>query len=605
MHSLRKKPFSAKQKKTQIQAKRAKKRDQAENEDDEWDFNRQPKPDSTTQQQTDAATPANNKPAVGSDGRRVNKLTSQFDKLSRVEIEANKHRSMLPLQRLSGAEGLTMSFDDAYSADVDIPVRPAWSYGESRESLERREERAYSAWLENINRLRDMETVSLYEKNLEVWRQLWRVVEISDVLLMVVDVRHPVLHFPPSLYRYITETTGKPLVVVLNKTDLVADVTVRAWKSYFKQQFPSVVLTSFCCYRNSSSNDVVNDIDLAGLKLKKSKPRRRTYDSTLVGDLFEACRSVCESQKRDLVDWDSLIARYRTQSAAGDEDKDDESEEEDGNSDNEEEEEIAEEGVKEEAAATVPGDGHIETVSGRYVTLGLVGHPNVGKSTVINSIMGRTVVSTSRTPGHTKHFQTIHVTPTLRLCDCPGLVFPCVVNRPLQVLAGLYNIAQIQEPYTSVQYLAERVPVEKLLSLRMPDHHQQSGSAMEGDGRRQPQWSAWAICEAFAVDRGFYTSKAARPDVYRAALHILRWELDGRILMSFKPPGFFDDHANFIDDTVDAEQKKGGSAAARGVASEDLHSHSDSEPSSSDDDNEVRRPIGQQSAFALLGEEDC
>ncbi|KAJ2757368.1 hypothetical protein H4R27_003781 [Coemansia aciculifera] len=605
MHSLRKKPFSAKQKKTQIQAKRAKKREQAENEDDEWDFNRQPNPDSTTQQQQqqkDAATPANNKPVVGSDGRRVNKLTSQFDKLSRVEIEANKHRSMLPLQRLSGAEGLTMSFDDAYSADVDIPVRPVWSYGESRESLERREERAHSAWLENINRLRDMETVSLYEKNLEVWRQLWRVVEISDVLLMVVDVRHPVLHFPPSLYRYITETTGKPLVVVLNKTDLVADATVRAWKSYFKQQFPSVVLTSFCCYRNSSSNDVVNDIDLAGLKLKKSKPRRRTYDSTLVGDLFEACRSVCESQKRDLVDWDSLIARYRTQSADGGEDKGDESEEEDGNSDNEDEEEG--EGVKEEAAAAVPGEGHIETVSGRYVTLGLVGHPNVGKSTVINSIMGRTVVSTSRTPGHTKHFQTIHVTPTLRLCDCPGLVFPCVVNRPLQVLAGLYNIAQIQEPYTSVQYLAERVPVEQLLSLRMPDHHQQSNSAMEG-GRRQPQWSAWAICEAFAVDRGFYTSKAARPDVYRAALHILRWELDGRILMSFKPPGFFDDHANFVDGTVDAEQKKGGSAATRGVASEDLHSHSASEPSSSDDDNEVRRPIGQQSAFALLGEEDC
>ncbi|KAJ2821032.1 hypothetical protein FBU31_005034, partial [Coemansia sp. 'formosensis'] len=512
MHSLRKKPFSAKQKKTQIQAKRAKKREQAENEDDEWDFNRQANPDATAPQKADVVTPANNK-AAGSDGRRVNKLTSQFDKLTRVEIEANKQRSMQPLQRLSGAEGLTMSFDDAYSADVDIPVRPAWSYGESRESLERREERMYSAWLENINRLRDMETVSLYEKNLEVWRQLWRVVEISDVLLMVVDVRHPVLHFPPSLYRYITETTGKPLVVVLNKTDLVADATVRAWKLYFKQQFPSVVLTSFCCYRNSSSNDVVNDIDLAGLKLKKSKPRRRTYDSTLVGDLFEACRSVCEPHKRDLVDWDALIARYRTQSAEGGESEEEE-EEENADSDNEDEE------VKEEAAvpgdakeeAAVPGDGHIESVSGRYITLGLVGHPNVGKSTVINSIMGRTVVSTSRTPGHTKHFQTIHVTPTLRLCDCPGLVFPCVVNRPLQVLAGLYNIAQIQEPYTSVLYLAERVPVEQLLSLRMPDHHQ---SGTEG-GRRQPQWSAWAICEAFAVDRGFYTSKAARPDVYRA-----------------------------------------------------------------------------------------
>ncbi|KAJ2797082.1 hypothetical protein H4S07_006035, partial [Coemansia furcata] len=269
-----------------------------------------------------------------------------------------------------------------------------------------------------------------------------------------------------------------------------------------------------------------------------------------------------------------------TQSAEGGESEEEE-EEEDADSDNEDEE------VKEEAAvpgdvkeeAAVPGDGHIESVSGRYITLGLVGHPNVGKSTVINSIMGRTVVSTSRTPGHTKHFQTIHVTPTLRLCDCPGLVFPCVVNRPLQVLAGLYNIAQIQEPYTSVLYLAERVPVEQLLSLRMPDHHQ-SGT---DSGRRQPQWSAWAICEAFAVDRGFYTSKAARPDVYRAALHILRWELDGRILMSFKPPGFFDDHANFVD-AVDAA--KGASKVTRGMASEDQHSHTASEPSASDSDSD-------------------
>ncbi|KAJ2889354.1 hypothetical protein IWW38_004764, partial [Coemansia aciculifera] len=459
-----------------------------------------------------ATSPLARPAAVGSDGRRVNKLTSQFDKLTRVEIEANKQRSMQPLQRLSGAEGLTMSFDDAYSADVDIPVRPAWSYGESREALERREERAFAAWLENINRLRDMETVSLYEKNLEVWRQLWRVVEISDVLLMVVDVRHPVLHFPPSLYRYITQTTGKPLVVVLNKTDLVADATVRAWKLYFKQQFPQVVLTSFCCYRNSSSNDVVNDIDLAGLKLKKSKPRRRTYDSTLVGDLFEACHSVCEPHKRDLVDWDALIARYRNQSTEDDNNEAEDDDDEENESDDDDDEEEETEAVDAEAKAAAPGEGHIETVSGRYVTLGLVGHPNVGKSTVINSIMGRTVVSTSRTPGHTKHFQTIHVTPTLRLCDCPGLVFPCVVIRPLQVLAGLYNIAQIQEPYTSVLYLAERVPVEKMLGLRMPDHQQQQ----PGRDGRMPQWSAWAICEAFAIDRGFYTSKAARPDVYRA-----------------------------------------------------------------------------------------
>ena len=36
---------------------------------------------------------------------------------------------------------------------------------------------------------------------------------------------------------------------------------------------------------------------------------------------------------------------------------------------------------------------------------GLIGQPNAGKSTILNSIVGRKVVSVSRTPGHTKHFQ--------------------------------------------------------------------------------------------------------------------------------------------------------------------------------------------------------
>lgn len=43
------------------------------------------------------------------------------------------------------------------------------------------------------------------------------------------------------------------------------------------------------------------------------------------------------------------------------------------------------------------------------------------------------VVSVSRTPGHTKHFQTIFLTPSVRLCDCPGLVFPSKLPKSLQV----------------------------------------------------------------------------------------------------------------------------------------------------------------------------
>jgi len=54
-------------------------------------------------------------------------------------------------------------------------------------------------------------------------------------------------------------------------------------------------------------------------------------------------------------------------------------------------------------------------------------------SLTTNYILSFQVVSVSRTPGHTKHFQTIYLTSNVRLCDCPGLVFPSKVPKTLQV----------------------------------------------------------------------------------------------------------------------------------------------------------------------------
>ena len=67
------------------------------------------------------------------------------------------------------------------------------------------------------------------------------------------------------------------------------------------------------------------------------------------------------------------------------------------------------------------------------LTIGMIGQPNAGKSSLINSLVGKRVVSVSKTPGHTKHFQTIFVTKSVKLCDCPGLVFPSLVPKSLQV----------------------------------------------------------------------------------------------------------------------------------------------------------------------------
>lgn len=56
----------------------------------------------------------------------------------------------------------------------------------------------------------------------------------------------------------------------------------------------------------------------------------------------------------------------------------------------------------------------------RRCMVGLVGYPNVGKSSTINALFGAKKTAVAPTPGKTKHFQTLNVSPTMCLCDCPG-----------------------------------------------------------------------------------------------------------------------------------------------------------------------------------------
>ncbi|EKX39998.1 hypothetical protein GUITHDRAFT_61514, partial [Guillardia theta CCMP2712] len=83
--------------------------------------------------------------------------------------------------------------------------------------------------------------------------------------------------------------------------------------------------------------------------------------------------------------------------------------------------------------------------------------PNMGKSSVINSIFGKKVVSSSSTPGHTKHFQTLFLTKRVCFCDSPGVVCPKLkIPRTLQVIFGSYRIAQVREPYSIIRFIAEK-----------------------------------------------------------------------------------------------------------------------------------------------------
>lgn len=121
------------------------------------------------------------------------------------------------------------------------------------------------------------------------------------------------------------------------------------------------------------------------------------------------------------------------------------------------------------------------------LTVGLVGYPNVGKSSTINSLLGAKKVSVSSTPGKTKHFQTIHLSPELLLCDCPGLVFPqFATTKAALVCDGVLPIDQMREyrgPVGLVTQRISRTVIESAYGLAV----RRRGTEEGGDGGEEMQ----------------------------------------------------------------------------------------------------------------------
>ena len=70
-----------------------------------------------------------------------------------------------------------------------------------------------------------------FEKNIEVWRQLWRVTEMSDIIVQIVDSRNPLLFWCKDLPDYTKELVAraerrghmqqKRVLMLMNKADLL------------------------------------------------------------------------------------------------------------------------------------------------------------------------------------------------------------------------------------------------------------------------------------------------------------------------------------------------------------------------------------------------
>ncbi|GAA5927187.1 uncharacterized protein JCM15063_005831 [Sporobolomyces koalae] len=471
--------------------------------------------------------------------------------------------------------------------DLMCPKRPKWSYNSTKKEVEKNEEGMFRKWLTATDEAllemtsarravdpdgdySDLPTAinsspTFYERNLNVWRQLWRTTEISEILLVLIDVRFPLLHYPPSLRAYLHSLKPrKPLVLVLTKCDLVPRWLSEAWKLWFEEtEGEGVSVVMMESYREEEKGQ-----DTQGTQTKfipsAPPPARhalltalRSAHSTLLTppDLVAAdpvkLARWSPRLRRD-VDWDSVEQEgVATGAHAGDE-----SWQGKRRRKKEERKFVVRQDEKQidreiEANREQGSEGENETQPGSeqqgddaypFLTVGLIGQPNVGKSSLLNALLGRKVVRASRTPGKTKTLQTIYWNAHLRLCDCPGLVCPSSAGLERQVLAGILPIQNV-EPV--LRFIGQRIPLEKVLRLKHQDEIEAEEKARDEFSLDVDvpvvrndigRWTTDELLADYALQQGFVTAKVGRPDIYRSGAFILRQLHSSAIPWGFRPP---------------------------------------------------------------------
>nr|XP_019051132.1 hypothetical protein I302_01581 [Kwoniella bestiolae CBS 10118]OCF30062.1 hypothetical protein I302_01581 [Kwoniella bestiolae CBS 10118] len=426
---------------------------------------------------------------------------------------------------------------------LSCPSRPKFRVGQSKKEVERNEEGVFKKWLSGTNQIMQ-EYVdgqeeeeqgyprgpTWFETNLEVWRQLWRVTESSNILLLLLDSRCPLLHCPPSLRSYLQNLKPhKEIILILTKSDLVDPAALEGWKDWVRGWWglEGVQVVSVQSYdliegiigegrhRPDIPQDSLEELIIA----LKTAHERLLEVPTWAKDNPEKLKE-WKPSVRPSVDWLSLaqeeypydIATTHSTSKAHNKSKDAQNKDQEQQFD-----------------SNVAGGSTARDPSEEPLTIGLIGQPNVGKSSLLNALLGEQKVKASRTPGKTKHFQTMFWGPKkeIRFVDCPGLVCPSLVGLEIQALAATIPIAQIASLPACITFCAQRLPLEHIFKIPYTT----------AEDEQKEKWTAGKIMEGRALDRGYLSAKSGRPDINRAANGIMRLLADGKIKWGFYPPG--------------------------------------------------------------------
>lgn len=199
----------------------------------------------------------------------------------------------------------------------------------------------------------------------------------------------------------------------------------------------------------------------------------------------------------------------------------------------------------------------------KQVSVGFIGYPNTGKSSIINTLRQKKVCQVAPIPGETKVWQYITLMKRIFLIDCPGIVPPSSKDSEADILfRGVVRVEHVSDPE---QYIPEMM--QKCERKHLERTYEVSGWCnYEEDSSKLEEASAQFL-ELIARKQGRLL-KGGEPDEGAVARQVLSDFNRGKIPW-FVPPPKDEEVRTGVDKKAEYKRKRAEREAEKETGGED------------------------------------